>query len=136
MAAAIRLSQQHSCSFNHLVGQGDQRWREFEAVRLRRLEVEHHLELGWLQDREVCWFFALKDAAGIDADLTIHVQNIDSVTHQLAHFDIFSDAIHGRNRVTRRQRDYLLASARKAGTPLPQSGEGSIDLARGAGMST
>src|SRR5262247_2512822 len=50
------------------------------------------------------------------------------------------DAIHGRNRITRRQRDYLLASARKertrAGTPLPQSGEGSIDLARGAGMST
>src|SRR5262249_19118924 len=54
------------------------------------------------------------------------------------------DAIHGRNRVTRRQRDYcwrrlgknVPEPTRSAGTPLPQSGEGSIDLARGAGMST
>src|SRR5262249_48944120 len=103
-------------SLDHLVRAREQRRRHFEAERPGSLQVDHELELGRLQDREVCWFFALKDAAGIDADLTIHVQNIDSVTHQLAHFDIFSDAIHGRNRVTRRQRDYLLASARKERT--------------------
>jgi hypothetical protein len=37
------------------------------------LQVDHELELGRLQDREVCWFFALEDAAGIDADLAIAV---------------------------------------------------------------
>jgi hypothetical protein len=35
MAAAIRLSQQHSCSLDHLVGAGEQRGRHLEAERLR-----------------------------------------------------------------------------------------------------
>jgi len=34
MAAAIRLSQQHSCSLDHLVGAGEQRWRDDEAKRV------------------------------------------------------------------------------------------------------
>jgi len=34
MAAAIRLSQQHSCSFDHLVGTAVQRKRDREAEHL------------------------------------------------------------------------------------------------------
>src|SRR5215831_12990459 len=36
MAATIRLSQQHSCSFDHLVGEREQHRRDFEAERVAK----------------------------------------------------------------------------------------------------
>jgi hypothetical protein len=39
MAAAIRLSQQHSCSFDHLVGDSQQPGRDGEAERLGSLDL-------------------------------------------------------------------------------------------------
>jgi hypothetical protein len=36
-------------SFDHLVGDGEQRERHREAERLRSLEIDHDLELGRLQ---------------------------------------------------------------------------------------
>ena len=53
MAAAIRLSQQHSCSFDHLVGAGEQRRRHVEAERLRHDQVNDEVELGRLLDRKI-----------------------------------------------------------------------------------
>ena len=40
-------------SFDHLVGAGKQRWRNFQTKRIRSLEVDHQLELVGLFDRDV-----------------------------------------------------------------------------------
>jgi hypothetical protein len=53
MAAAIHLSQQHSCSFDHLIGAGEQRRGDFEAQRLRGIAVDYQLEFGRLLNRQV-----------------------------------------------------------------------------------
>jgi hypothetical protein len=82
MAAAIRLNEQHSCSFDHLVGEREQRRRNFEAERPGRLHVDDKLEFGRLQDREVGGLRALEDLTGVDADPTKHVQPIGPVAHQ------------------------------------------------------
>src|SRR5262245_16024238 len=53
MAAAIRLSQQHSCSFDHLVGAQQDRGRQLDANRLGGLEVDQQLELRRLLDGQI-----------------------------------------------------------------------------------
>jgi hypothetical protein len=40
------------------------------------------LELARLHDRQVRGLGALEDTSGIDADLTIRIQSVGSVTHQ------------------------------------------------------
>ena len=40
MAAAIRLSQQHSCSLDYLVGEREQPVGDLETERLRGLEID------------------------------------------------------------------------------------------------
>src|SRR5262249_6475703 len=64
MAAAIRLSQQHSCSFDHLIGAGEHR-RHLKTERLRGLQIDHQLVLVRRLHRQVGWLFALEDAADI-----------------------------------------------------------------------
>jgi len=59
MATEIRLSQQHSCSFDHLVGAAEQCQRDCDAERLCCFEIYDQLDLRSLHDRQVSWFFAL-----------------------------------------------------------------------------
>jgi hypothetical protein len=59
MAAAIRLSQQHSCSFNHLVGELLEMQRHFEAERSGSFEVNSEYEFCREFDRQVAWLRAL-----------------------------------------------------------------------------
>src|SRR5471030_3299095 len=58
-------------SFDHLVGERHQIVGEFDPERLRRLEIDHELKLGRLQDRQVRWLGTFEDADDIDADLAI-----------------------------------------------------------------
>jgi hypothetical protein len=53
MAAAIRLSQQHSCSFDHLVGANQKRGRHSEAKCFGGLEIDDQLKLRGLLDRQI-----------------------------------------------------------------------------------
>src|SRR2546421_2593305 len=63
-------SQQTRSLFDHLVGASKQRRRHFEAARLRGIHVNHQLEFGRLNDRQVTARFALEDAAPILTHLT------------------------------------------------------------------
>ena len=48
-----------SCSFDNLVGAGEDRWRDREPERLGGLEIDHQLECSRLLDRQVGRFGAL-----------------------------------------------------------------------------
>src|SRR5438876_11729171 len=61
MAATIRLSQQHSCSLDHLVGTGDETRRDFEAERLRGDQIDDKLKLRWLLDWYIAGFCPAKN---------------------------------------------------------------------------
>jgi hypothetical protein len=50
---------------DHLVGRGQQRFRDREAERFGGLEVDHKFQLSWLLDWQVGWLFTLEDAVDI-----------------------------------------------------------------------
>src|SRR6516225_4383691 len=66
-------------------------------------KVDHQLELDRLNHRQVARLGALKDAAGIGPDLTMHVRKTRAVTHQSASIDILTHREGGGNRMARRQ---------------------------------
>src|SRR5262249_19441042 len=109
-------SQQGSPLIDHLVGACGEAGRHFEPEYFGSLEVDNKLELGGLIDRQIGGPLSFEKPGDIEASAAIAIRDIIAVAHQPTLFDIFSDAIHGRNCVTRRQRDYLLASARKERT--------------------
>jgi hypothetical protein len=56
-------------SLDYLVSGGQERFRNGEAERLRRLEVDDEFELTRLHDRQIGWFLAFENASGVDASL-------------------------------------------------------------------
>src|SRR5215467_9492372 len=60
--------QQTAPLFDHLVGNGEQRWGDGNAEHPGRVVVDDKLELGCLHDRQVRRLGTLEDASGIDAD--------------------------------------------------------------------
>jgi hypothetical protein len=60
-ANCCREQMQHGMLFDHLVGASEQQRRHVEAERLRRLEVDHQLELGWLLNRQIARLDSLEE---------------------------------------------------------------------------
>src|SRR6516165_4159218 len=89
-------------SFDHLVGGGEQRWRHREAEYPGSLRVEDQFELCCSHHRQVRRLSALKDAASLDAELTIGIRQAGPVAHQPADFDIVTLCICCGDRMARR----------------------------------
>src|SRR6516165_8551960 len=84
MAAAIRLSQQHSCSFDHLVGALLEKQRYFDAKCLGGLEVDHQFEFGRRLNGKVARLLAPYDAIEIGGGASKYVAGVRSVREQPA----------------------------------------------------
>src|SRR5262249_24091367 len=69
-------------SFDHLVGAGEQRRRNFQVKRPGRLEIDDELDFGRLHDRQIGGLGALEDASDIVAHLTPHIGKISSIDNQ------------------------------------------------------
>src|SRR5215510_12455006 len=108
MAAAIRLSQQHSCSFNHLVGVLQKVQRQVEAQGLRGLEINDEFEARRLHNGQVGRLLTLEYASSIDSCFSPDFVTIRAVTHQAAGSDEFAPFVECRNPVMRRERNQSL----------------------------
>src|SRR5262252_1201852 len=66
-----RTSLRLAHSFNHLVGDREQSWRNDEPEHPRGWVVDDQLELGRLLNGQVRGLGALEDTAAVDADMAI-----------------------------------------------------------------
>src|ERR1700730_8431841 len=102
--------QMSNNSFNNLISLDEYRLRNGKVERLGGFEIDHQLELGGLQDRQIGWLLALEDAADIDAKLAIQIRSIYPIAHQTAGRSIFAKVVHRRHRMARGQGHKLFAS--------------------------
>ena len=77
-------------SFDHLVGDGEQRWRDSEARCFGSLEIDHQIELGRLGNWQIRGLGTLENPPGIDADQTLRIGEAGAVTHQATGSSIFT----------------------------------------------
>src|SRR5215831_13581699 len=94
--------------FDHLVGAGEQRQWNREAECFRGLHVDDEFNPCGLLDRQVGRLLALKNPAGIDAYLAIHVAAIRSIAEEATSGRKLAIEITRRNRVVGGQRDHLI----------------------------
>src|SRR6516162_6188475 len=74
-------------SFDHLVGAGGEHRRDFNAERLRSLEIDDELEAGRLRGGEVGRLGTLENTPGVDAGLAKSIDQAGAVARQAAEND-------------------------------------------------
>src|SRR6266516_3133698 len=96
--------------------------------------VDDQLELARLYHRQVRRLGVLEDAAGIDANLTKRIRNVDSVAHQPADFGKVTQRIVRGNRMARREVNQLDTPAGEKGVIANEQGVGPLAHAVGPPM--
>ena len=73
------MSEQHSCSFDHLVGTLSEKPRHFEPERLGGLEVDHQFKLDRGLNGKLARLLAFEDTINIDCCPPIRIELVNSV---------------------------------------------------------
>src|SRR6266516_3456473 len=87
--------QQHSCSFDHLVGLGEQRGRHVEAERLCGLEVENKAKAGRLLERQFSGNRSFENGVYEGCQTVETLIQIRTIRHQAAVADEEVELIDG-----------------------------------------
>src|SRR5262249_45142503 len=95
-------------SFDHLVGEREQLWRNIEAECLGRLEIDGQFKLRGLRHRQAGWLLALEDARGMTPHQTVEIGHIGAVTDKAAGRGEIATAIDRRYRMPVRRGDERL----------------------------
>src|ERR1700730_1111443 len=128
---------------DHLIGGGQQCFRDCEAEGFGGLEVDHERESGRSHHWQIPCIFSLQDAANVDSALASHIIiTLEPIAHQAT---CFCEAWMERNRwhcMARGERDDLyptvdekrLRSNHKCtDPPLYEADKGAVNFSFGAG---
>src|SRR5262245_35233999 len=98
------LSGHSLALLDHLVGAGEDRWRDSQAERPCRIEVDNQLECGRPLDRQICRLGAVEDLSGVAADQAKGSCEARSIADQAARSGELAPRIYRRNGMARCQR--------------------------------
>jgi hypothetical protein len=93
MAATIRLSQQHSCSFDHLVGTQQERLGNHEVECLGGGQVNDEIVLSGLLHGQIAGLRAEQDFVDVVGRAPKRSREIWSIGHQASNFDISASGV-------------------------------------------
>src|SRR5262249_52843262 len=77
-----RTSLVGGCSFDHLVGAGEQRRRRLDAEGLRSFEIDDKLVLCRRLHRQIGWLLALEDAVHVSGGETKLLNTVGTVGNE------------------------------------------------------
>jgi hypothetical protein len=102
--SAVQIFALRKALLDHLVGGGQQRFRDGDANRLGTIEVDDQIDLRNLLDRQIGWFVALENAAHIDASLVQYRADAAARAYQAVGQGVLTDWVHRGQRMAGHQR--------------------------------
>src|SRR5262249_15134117 len=96
-------------SFDHLVGAGEQRWRNIEADSLGRDQIDDKIIIGRLLDRQIARLGAAQDLVHVLGGAAEKRVEIRPIRHERAGLSMLAGINDGREPRTRRKCEYACA---------------------------